>query len=75
MKRLEEEKLKHVRDTLRKSGVKEVHAKPIVEYLAGLSDFVEVKGALLYGSVARGKAVYRKSDVDLIIVSDDFNKP
>ena len=73
--RLEEEKLKRVRSILRESGVREVYAKPIVEYLAGLSEFVEVKGALLYGSVARGKAMYRKSDVDLIVVSDDFERP
>jgi len=73
--RLEGEKLKRVRDMLRERGVKEVYAKPVVEYLVGLSDFVEIKGVLLYGSVARGKAVYRKSDVDLIVVSDDFDKP
>ncbi len=66
--------LRKVRDVLEKNNISERHIKPILTYLKGLSKYVNIEGVLLYGSVAWGKPTIH-SDIDLIIVSQDFDLP
>ena len=66
--------LRKVREELEKNNVSEKHIKPILDYLKGLSKHVDIEGVLLYGSVAWGKPTIH-SDIDLIIVSQDFDLP
>lgn len=43
------------------------------KYLAKIKKDIPVNGAILYGSYAKGTAG-RNSDIDLIVLSDKFNK-
>jgi len=45
----------------------------ILKFLKKLSRYVKISNVLLYGSVARGGAIFGKSDIDIIIISPDFD--
>ena len=64
--------LREIKNNLKEHEIPEFYSKIIYEFVEKLSSFVRITGVLLYGSVARGSAIYRKSDIDLIIVSPDF---
>ncbi len=66
--------LRKVSEELSKNNISERFARPTLAYLKGLSKYVDIEGVLLYGSVAWGKPTIH-SDIDLIIVSTDFDLP
>lgn len=53
-------------------GIQTIQPK-IKKYLWNVRKQIKVQKALLFGSYAEGKAI-KTSDVDLIILSDDFRK-
>ncbi|KYO64305.1 nucleotidyltransferase domain-containing protein [Thermovenabulum gondwanense] len=47
--------------------------KLLSDYISKLKNTIKIEKVLLFGSYARGEAL-KTSDVDLAIVSEDFNK-
>lgn len=66
---------KRIIESLRENGISEIFADTIVKYISTLSKHVDITGVLLYGSVARKKAHPKHSDIDLIIISPNFDVP
>lgn len=52
-------------------GIQTIQPK-IKKYLLNVQKHIKIRKALLFGSFAEGKAT-ETSDIDLIILSDDFN--
>lgn len=65
--------VRKVRVALKKEGIPEVFAEKIIKYVEVLGKYVKIDGLLLFGSVARGKIRWG-SDIDLIVISRDFNR-
>ena len=63
-----------ISEKLRESRIHISFAKDIINYVELLSKHVRISGIILYGSVAYGKPDIN-SDIDLIVVSPDFDKP
>jgi len=60
-------------NTLVNKGIRDPFKQTIMEYLSGLSRYVNITNVLLYGSVARGKPLLGKSDIDLIVIAKEFD--
>jgi len=58
---------------LSKSKIEKKTLSIVKDYLQNLEGKINVKKVILFGSAARGK-MHRDSDIDLIIISPDFNK-
>ena len=64
--------IEKIADVLQNRGIPRIFAKVIMEYIEKLSQFVSITNLLLYGSVARGNAIIKKSDIDLIVLAKEF---
>lgn len=70
---LGEKDLGKVAKILDEKSIASPFRKIIIEFLQGLSEHVRISNVLLYGSVARGEAILGKSDIDMIIIAEEFN--
>jgi len=64
--------LNEIAERLRKNGIHNVYISEIIRYLDILSNYVDITGVLVYGSIVYGKPRI-DSDIDIIIVSPDFD--
>lgn len=58
---------------LREEKIHKVFSDQIIAYIEKLNEYVEITGIILHGSVAKRKAHPKNSDIDLIIVSPNFD--
>ena len=70
-----EKELLSIAERLREVGVRELFIERIIEFARKLFEFIDVSGLLLFGSVARDRAHPVQSDIDLIVVSPQFDVP
>ena len=63
-----------VASKLHEYGIPKFFAEDIIRYIDLLVDHINVSGVILYGSVAYGRPDIN-SDIDVIVVSPDFDKP
>ena len=69
---LVERDFKKIEAILEKRNVNRYYIKRLLNYIRELNKYVDISGLLLYGSVARGNPIYHKSDIDIIVISEDF---
>ncbi|MEX0569013.1 MAG: nucleotidyltransferase domain-containing protein [Candidatus Njordarchaeota archaeon] len=69
---MRQKELDEIVEELRKNGIYDVYISEIIRYISILSDYVDITGILVYGSIVYGKPRI-DSDIDIIIVAPDFD--
>ena len=63
------EKKMEIKNTIKALNIRDYFKEQLYKFIDVIYNYVDVEAILLYGSVARGKGIPLKSDIDVILVS------